>query len=467
MRPTIRTRHLLLTSLAALATSSALPLPAQSPAPPAKVAAPAATTAPAVAPAPKPAKLLTVTSTKPDALYKVGEEVTFKVSLAADSPVAPDAEITWNISKDGVPPIKEGKARLNQGSVTLTSSLPEAGFLLCRVTALHNGKPVTALGGAGVEPLSIKPSLPVPDDFDAFWADQKKKVAAVPLNPRLTPVKSDVPKTGESYDVQLDCIGAPVSGYFCKPAGAAPKSLPAVLLVHGAGVRSSQLNSAANWSNNGALAMDINAHGLPNGRPDEFYKDVDQSVLKDYRAAINDSREGCYYLGMFRRLMQAMNFLCAQPEWDGKTLIVYGSSQGGFQAFAAAALDERVTFFAAGVPAGCDHTGMEVNRIAGWPKFPIVDKTGVKNTKALEASRYFDAVNFAARTKAKAGIVTVGFIDTTCPPTSVYAAYNALPLQNKSIYNDIPSGHSNSPQAVKAMTDAAVAQLKAGKGAAE
>lgn len=414
----------------------------------------------AATPAPKPSGFLIVTATKPGAVYNEGEEVSFKVSLTPDSPLAPDAEISWHISKDGVPPIKEGKTKLHEGTATLTSSLAEPGFLLCRVTVQHLGKPIAALGGAGVNPLSIKPSLPVPDDFDTFWAEQKKKVDAVPFNARLNPVKSDVSKAGECFDVQLDCIGAPVSGYFCRPSGAPPKSLPAVLLLHGAGVRSSQLHSAAHWSNHGALAMDINAHGLPNGRPDDFYKDVDQSVLKDYRTAINDSREGCYYLGMFRRLMQAMNFLCAQPEWDGRTLVVYGSSQGGYQAIAAAALDERVTFFAAGVPAGCDHTGMVVNRIAGWPKFPIVDRSGATNTRALEASRYFDAVNFAARTKAKAGIVTVGFIDTTCPPTSVYAAYNALPLENKVIYNDVPSGHSNSPQAVKAMTEAAVARLK-------
>lgn len=41
--------------------------------------------------------------------------------------------------------------------------------------------------------------------------------------------------------------------------------------------------------------------------------------------------------------------LAAQPEWDGENAIVYGSSQGGFQAFAVAGLDDRVTFVAAAV----------------------------------------------------------------------------------------------------------------------
>ncbi len=35
-------------------------------------------------------------------------------------------------------------------------------------------------------------------------------------------------------------------------------------------------------------------------------------------------------------MIRAIDFLTAQPEWDGRTVIVYGSSQGGFQALAAA-----------------------------------------------------------------------------------------------------------------------------------
>ena len=70
-------------------------------------------------------------------------------------------------------------------------------------------------------------------------------------------------------------------------------------------------------------------------------------------------------------------------------------------------------------------------------------------------------MNFAARTKAKGAIVTVGFIDVTCPPSTVYTAFNAIPLADKKIYNDIPSGHTNSPAASAAMNDAVRAHVKA------
>jgi cephalosporin-C deacetylase-like acetyl esterase len=152
------------------------------------------------------------------------------------------------------------------------------------------------------------------------------------------------------------------------------------------------------------------------------------------------------------RLIRGIDVLAAQPEWDGKRVIVYGSSQGGYQAIAAAGLDARVTFFAAGVPAGCDHSGMMANRIAGWPKI-VPMKDGKPDLAVLEAFRYIDCMNFATRTKAAGCYFTVGFIDGVCPPTSVYAAYNQLNIP-KEIYNDIPSGHAHSQQASDGMRQA-------------
>lgn len=419
--------------------------------------APAKPTTTAV-PAPVPAKPLNpfvVRTEKENATYKTGEAVNFTITLAKGSPAPRDAEITWSISKDGVPPIVNGKAKLVDGKATATASLDEPGFLLCRVSWNQDGRVHSSLGGAAIDPLLIKPSMPVPDDFDAFWDAQKKKLAAVPAKATMIPVPAPANiKKAETFDVKVDALGTPVSGYLARPLNAKPKSLPIILMVHGAGVVSSNLSSAASWAEQGMLAFNMNAHGIPNGKPPAYYTNLAQTDLKDYRYVGRDSRETCYFLGMFLREMRALDFLCSQPEWDGKTVVVYGSSQGGFQGFAIAAIDSRVTFLAAGVPAGCDHTGVLVNRVNGWPKIVPNLPDGKPDPKVLEASRYFDNVNFAAKTKAKGAYLTVGFIDTTCPPTGVYAAYNALPIAAKAIYDDIPSGHANSPQASAAMVEA-------------
>jgi cephalosporin-C deacetylase-like acetyl esterase len=96
---------------------------------------------------------------------------------------------------------------------------------------------------------------------------------------------------------------------------------------------------------------------------------------------------------------------------------------------------------------------MKANRIAGWPKLVLLDAERQPDLKGLETARYFDAMNFAQRSKAAGAFFTVGFIDTTCPPTSVYAAYNGLQIP-KAIFNDVLSGHANSAKASEAMRDA-------------
>lgn len=410
----------------------------------------------------KARQVLTAMADRADALYRRGETVTFTMKLEVDGQPAPEGEVQWTLTQDGVEPKQSGKAKLEGGQAKVTGTLDAPGFLQCRATWQEGETKLTALAGAGIDPTHIKPSQPVPEDFVAFWTAKKKALAAVPVNARLTPVAS--PREGvETFDVQADSVGAGVSAYFARPAGAKPKSLPIILTVHGAGVVSSQLTSAAGWAKDGALAMDMNAHGLPNGKPKAFYDALGAGELKEYRRAGSTSRETVYFLGMFLRLVRAIDFLTAQPEWDGRTVVVYGSSQGGAQAIAAAGLDARVTYFVAGVPAMCDHTGALAGRIAGWPKF-IATAEKAPAPEVVAAVRYFDSVNFAAVTKAP-GFFTVGFIDATCPPTTVYAAYNVVRAE-KGIFDDIPSGHTNSPAASKAMRAAAMKHFAAMREAA-
>lgn len=389
-----------------------------------------------------------------DATYHQGEKVAFDIAVTdAGKPAA--GLVEWVIVKDGLPTTQKGSAELKDGKAVATGSLDEPGFIQVRATYRANAKakvaPVIGLGGAAIDPTEIKRSLPVPDDFDAFWDGMKKKLAAVPIEPKLIAVKSPA-KDVASFDVTAPALGLQISGYMSKPAGAKPKSLPIILTVHGAGVSDSSLGGSAGWASRGFIAMDMNAHGLPNGKPRQFYADLYAGPMKDYRYENKGDREKAYFTGMMLRLVRAIDVLTAQPEWDGKHVIVSGASQGGYQAIAAGGLDPRVTFIAAGVPAGCDHSGMLAGRIAGWPKIvPVSD--GKPDAVVLEAYRYIDCMNFATRTKAAGAYFTVGFIDNVCPPTSVYAAYNQLSIP-KEIYNDIPSGHSHSGAARDGMTQA-------------
>ena len=397
---------------------------------------------------------LDVNTDREDALYHANETVTFTISLKQGNDAAAAGEVSYVLSNDGEDELGKGTLALADGPARVTGALDKPGFLRCTASfAKPDGKTLTALAGAGIDPLDIKPSLPVPDDFDAFWNGKKAELAKLPINARLTPVDSPDAEI-ECFDLQLDCLGgAPVSGYFARPKNRTEKSLPALLSVHGAGVRSSI--KPIEYAARGLLALDINAHGIPNGKPKAFYDGLNAGQLKDYRTQGRESRETYYFLGMYLRLIRAMEFLTAQPEWDGKELIVCGSSQGGGQSIVAAGLDARVTAFAANVPAMCEHTG----HVNGWPRLVPRDAGGVPDPRVLEAARYFDAMNFATRTNADA-VVSVGFIDNTCRPTSVYAAYNNLPGK-KRIINEPRMTHASWPSFAEARDALIAAHLPA------
>ncbi|WP_372718968.1 acetylxylan esterase [Novipirellula sp.] len=405
---------------------------------------------------------LSVATDHDDALYNVGDEAAFVVTLEKDGQRLEQGSVSYVVDdflKSGrAAGLPEGELSLGDSPARVVVKGAKPGFLRCTVTYKPNeGKSITAAVGAGFSVLQIEPSMPVPDDFDAYWDEQKRLLAEIPADATLTAVEHN-DESIECFDVQVPCLGgAPVSGYFAKPKQSKSKSLPAILWVHGAGVRSSSLGNAVKGAKANMLSMDINAHGIPNGKPDAFYAEMSGGPLKSYRYDGREDRDTSYFRGMYLRLVRAIDFLTSQPQWNGRDVVVIGHSQGGGQSLVAGGLDSRVTMIAPGVPAICDHTGVVVGRVNGWPKLVPNTEDGKPDAKVLEASRYVDAVNFASRCRA-AAIMSVGFIDGVCPPSSCYAAYNALQGE-KQMINQPDMGHAAPSHIQKAFFDQVLAHV--------
>lgn len=386
---------------------------------------------------------LRVTTDRANAAYEIGDTVRFTVILLRDGKPVAAPLANWTISKDGKPPRSTGRDALPPEGLTLTARLDEPGFLHCMVECTPADTPkLTARAGAAIARFAIQPSLPPPDDFDAFWTAQKRQLAGVPANLRLTPVKS--PAAGiECFDVQADTgAGRGLSGYLARPSGAKSKSLPGIVLAHGAGVTTSNLGRAVAWAKDGFVALDFNANGLPNGQPREYYAALQTGELKEYYLQGRESRDEIYLRSILLRLLRAIDVLAAQREWNGRQFVALGRSQGGGQAIAAGALDPRVTYVSAEIPTFCDHTGIVIGRINGWPRL-IPNDTERPDPRLIEAVRYYDAVNFAPQIKAET-FMTVGYIDHICPPTGIFAAYNRLGGK-KQIWEHLDTGHVSRP----------------------
>jgi cephalosporin-C deacetylase len=361
--------------------------------------------------------LLLGATDKPAVSYQPGEKMVFEVRLVSDDLPVAGTRLEWERSGDDGRREK-GEAVSSAEPLVLTTSLDRPGFVRILVTALdEKGKKIVFDGGAGVEPAKLH-SVPEPKDFDAWWTAQKTLLAQVPLEViEQKPVpeqRADV----ETFDVKIACAGGmPVSGYLSKTKNLQPRSAVARVSFQGYGVSpASRQDEWAGKFGKPVIALNINAHGIENGLTREDYVALSKARLKGYAfdPEQNAKPETAYYYGMALRVLRALEFVKSLPEWDGKTLIVEGGSQGGFQALLAASLDPAVTRCVAVKPWACDQGGITLGRLKGWrPDY----------TPALG---YFDPVNHAKRIRCETRIVS-GLGDYVCPPSGISVLYNNLP----------------------------------------
>jgi len=396
----------------------------------------------------------------PSDLYDVGDTVGWTVSRGP-SPLT--YAYKWTIRRNNKVVLKEGKLDLSSGKdrIEIVADHPEMIYVAIEPYANLAGDspvkdqatspaspaslaappptpPPADIGGntgrnnglyavgAAVAPVKLGISTPRPADFDAFWDAKLAAQVQVPINPSVTPIQSDLPGIEESV-FALDAMGSKVHGYIAKPAR--PGKFPAVIQLQYAGIYALDPRWAAQRASDGWLVIDVDAH-------DKLPSDPSGDIPKSYTAVGNTDREKSYFLNMFLRDSRALDYLLTRPDWDGKTIVLTGGSQGGQQSFALAGLrPERITAVLVCVPAGADTNGDLHGRKSGFPNWPS------DNPVAMETALYFDPVNFASRIKAPV-MAGMGFIDTVSPPAGVWTALNQIPVPTEPLPL-IESEHDN------------------------
>lgn len=368
--------------------------------------------------------LLVGKTDKASALYAAGEKMVFSVRLEDNGQAVAGKKLVWERTGDDQKSEK-GDAVSGAQPLQIVTACDRPGFVRIVVRAQdENGKavvddkqkPVLFEGGAGVQPEKLD-SVSEPADFDAYWAAQKVELAKTPMKVlEMKPMPETVPGV-LTYDVKIACAGGmPVSGYFSKRRDVVPKSAAIRVQFQGYSVISAgRQDQVARDPQHPAIVLCINVHGIENGREEAYYKDLSATTLKGYafNGEENKRRETAFFNGMTLRLLRAMEFMKAQPEWDGKTFVVSGGSQGGLQSLTAAGLEPAVTRCEAYKPWCCDLGGPTLNRLGGWrPAY-------------TDALNYFDPANHAKRIRCET-VLTAGLGDYVCPPSGVSVVYNHL-----------------------------------------
>lgn len=393
-----------------------------------------------------------------DWTYKTGEKVKFTITVLQSGNALKDAVVKYQVGPERMEPTKEDSLTVANGSLSIDGgTMKTPGFLRCIATATVNGKVYRGLATAAFNPLQIAPTIQDPSDFNTYWNNAKAELATIPIDARMTLIPERCTENVNVYHVNLQNykIGTRLYGILCVPKKEG--KYPALLQVPGAGVRPYS-GDIAN-AEKGIITFQIGIHGIPVNMDVSVYNSLATGALAGYWNYNLDDKDRYYYKRVYLGCVRANDFLTSLPQYDGKHLGVMGGSQGGALSIVTAALDPRVKFLAALYPALSDVTGYLKGRAGGWPHLFDKNNIAFNNTKEkINTAGYYDVVNFARQLKVP-GIYTMGFNDETCPPTSMYAAYNVITAP-KELFVVPETGHWAFPEQGEKLNGWIVSKLK-------
>lgn len=296
-----------------------------------------------------------------------------------------------------------------------------------------------------------RPEVAVPGDFRDFWLRSIEKARTEELSASFTEVDNKLAVI-DTYDVTYAGFGgAPVKGWLHVPAGATGP-LPTVVQYFGYAGGRGFAHATTLWAQAGYahFVMDTRGQGYSvggaSGTPDDSAYAGLNHTPGFMTAGITDP-ETYYYRRVYIDAVRALEAVRASEFVDPAKVAVTGGSQGGGISIAAAGLATLAGIELVGcapdVPFLC-HFERAIQITNRDPYYEIArylkgfrDHVDV----ALRTLGYFDGVNLGRLATAPA-LFSVALMDQTCPPSTVFAAYNHYGA-NADVAKDISVYHYN------------------------
>jgi cephalosporin-C deacetylase-like acetyl esterase len=377
--------------------------------------------------------------------------------------------VVVTLTNDGGKELVESKTyEIGATPQTIEYELQTPGF--ARLTAIGRswqGKMtyVKTFSVAACDPEKIVPAVTMPEDFDAFWQKARARLAEISVDVKQEKIDSLCNEKHDTFKVSFANInGTRAYGYLLVPKTGKDK-YPGFIAIAPAGVGKPKESFVDGRMNNISkdeaicLYMSVYDHDL--GQPEEFYK----NYKSNDDGMESDDLEKSFFYRSILGIDRAITWLASREDIDKEHIVYTGNSQGGGMGIILTGLNKNITAANVNIPALCDHLGFLAERQSGWPGILGGRNAKSKDQEKIEALKktlpYFDAVNFARKITVPV-LLTMGFIDTTCPPSGVYSAYNVI-SSSKQIFCDPNAGHGVS----KKMMDAIVPWIQKNLGGAE
>lgn len=274
-----------------------------------------------------------------------------------------------------------------------------------------------------------------PEDLDRFW-EQTLRQARAAGGAVLSEPTSNGLQLVDTWDVSYPGFdGQPVKAWYHRPAGR-DDPLPVVVQFQGYGGGRGLPHEVRPWTLAGyaTLSVDTRGQGAMWGQGDTPDPIGSHPSYPGFLSRGVRDPATYYYRRVYTDAALAVDATAHLPGTDGR-VVVSGASQGGAMALAAAAVHGRwpdsrraaqVVGAIVDVPFLCD-IPRAMNLTPDGPYAELTSYLAVHRrdvAAVLGTLAYHDGAVLAEWADCPA-LFSVGIMDTTCPPSTVYAAFNA------------------------------------------
>jgi cephalosporin-C deacetylase len=289
---------------------------------------------------------------------------------------------------------------------------------------------------------------PRPDDFDAFWDRGLAEMQAVDPDLELVPAGFQT-SFGECFDTYFTGVGgARLHARLLRPRNPQGPH-PAVLMFHG------YWGNAGDWSSKlGYVAQGFTVAALDcrgQGGLSEDKGGVKGWTLHGHIIrGLDGQPDQMLFRQIFLDTAQLARIVMEMPDVDENRVGATGGSQGGGLTLACAALEPRIKRAAPVFPFLCDYQRVwEIDLDQDAYRelrdyFRRFDPLHEREQAVFEKLGYIDVQHLCPRIRGEI-LMGIGLMDTICPPSSQYAAYNKIAAR-KSVLLYPDHGHEELPE---------------------
>lgn len=282
---------------------------------------------------------------------------------------------------------------------------------------------------------------PRPVDFDEYWEIGLKEMRSTDSKVELIPADFQAPGVDCFHLYFTGVGGARVHAKLLRPSKV-DEPHPAVLMFHG------YTGNAGDWSDKlpyvaqgyTVAALDCRGQGgLSEDNGGVMGNTYHGQIIRGLEDALNGKPEKLLFRHIFLDTAQLAKIVMEMPDVDPDRVGATGASQGGALTVACLALEPRIKLAVPVYPFLSDYKRVwEMDQAKDAYKelqeyFRLFDPTHKNEDKIFETLGYIDIQYLAPRIRTKI-IWAIGLMDTICPPSSQFAAYNKITSQKSMVF---------------------------------